>query len=354
MRRHSGKRRSAARSTRRRRWILRLVTGTVAALLAWGAIELVLRAAGTPGYGRSFPAEPRPASPVAAYIEPDAELGWVSNRSMPGVNAQGFRDPRDFAALPPSASHEIRVLVLGDSFVWGVGVDPQQSMPRLLERELGERYLVFNLAAPGWGIDQMYLAYLRYVDQLNPQRVILAFIDDDVDRVLEAWRPWEGLAKPCLVVRRGRLVPRHSSSWWERSANKVLWRSVLLGNLLRQLFLYTDAVPVVRAVFAAMASEAVAHGRKLTIVRIPLRDGRAKRPHHLAVDRFVGSEGVRTVEAIDWMAATESWKERLYLEDGHLSPEGNRLLAQALAHEVLARGAASQRRSSGAVEPELE
>jgi len=328
----------------RRARLFRLVTAAAVLVGALAGVELLLRIVGVPRYGRSFPGERHPSTAVAAYVEPDGDLGWVSNRSMPGVNAQGFRDPRDLVEPLDDGSQMVRVMMLGDSFVWGVGVGPDATIPRLLEGELGEDYQVFSLAVPGWGVDQMYLAYRRYARVLDPRQVIVVFIDDDVDRVLEAWRPWEGLAKPCLVVRDDRLLPRVSSGWWERNANKLLWRSALLGNLLRQVFLSSDAVPVVRHAFAAMAAEAADHGRSLTLVRIPLRDGRKRRPSILAVDRFAGSQDVKTLEAVDWMEATATWKDRLYLEDGHLSPEGNRLIAQRLAREVLGEESAGSGR----------
>jgi hypothetical protein len=46
------------------------------------------------------------------------------------------------------------------------------------------------------GIDQMYLAYEKWENVIRPQVVILAFIDEDVDRVLEAYRVFEGMNKP--------------------------------------------------------------------------------------------------------------------------------------------------------------
>ena len=97
-------------------------------------------------------------------------------------------------------------MILGDSFIWGPGVGVEQNLPNLLQTRLKDRYKIFNLSVPGWGIDQMYLAYQQYKDIINPDIVILAFIDRDVNRVLEAYRIWEGLNKPCFTIRNGELV----------------------------------------------------------------------------------------------------------------------------------------------------
>lgn len=324
---------SRPRSTLRS-WLLRLAAGATATLVAFALVELLLHTLGVPRYGRSFPDGPHPARDTAAYVVPHPVLGWVSSPSIPGVNPQGYRDPRAYAARSRVGDGTRRVLVLGDSFVWGVGVSASETIPRLLEAELGPGFEAASVAVPGWGIDQMYLAYRQLVERLDPEQVILVFIDDDVDRVLEAYRPWEGLTKPCLVVRDGRLVERTSSAWWERTANKVLWRSVLFGNLLRHVFLYVDAVPVVRRIFATIAEEAAEHGRSFAIVRIPRREDPPRRPGHLRVDRFPGSTRVRYLDAGDRIRSEDGYEERLYAEDGHLSRAGNLVVARYLAHEL--------------------
>jgi hypothetical protein len=91
-------------------------------------------------------------------------------------------------------------MILGDSFMWGAGVSAAESVPGLLQSWARDTRLVFNLGVPGWGIDQMYLAYQRYKDKLNPHIVMLVFIDDDIMRVLQSYRRWEGFNKPSFAA----------------------------------------------------------------------------------------------------------------------------------------------------------
>lgn len=65
-------------------------------------------------------------------------------------NARGYRDDERALAKPPGVR---RVVALGDSFAWGVGVKFDDAYPRRLERELGQRrheaWEVVNLALRG-------------------------------------------------------------------------------------------------------------------------------------------------------------------------------------------------------------
>lgn len=66
------------------------------------------------------------------------------------LNSRGYRDLERSLAKPPGVR---RVLSLGDSFAWGVGVEIDDAYPRRLERALDRRdggdWQVINLAKPG-------------------------------------------------------------------------------------------------------------------------------------------------------------------------------------------------------------
>src|SRR5262245_22491307 len=67
------------------------------------------------------------------------------------TNALGFREPRLPAPKPPGT---VRIVVLGDSFTQGYGVDESDAYPRRLEALVGawdrsRRYEVINLGVPG-------------------------------------------------------------------------------------------------------------------------------------------------------------------------------------------------------------
>jgi lysophospholipase L1-like esterase len=88
------------------------------------------------------------------------------------INNLGFRD-RD-AAIRPRLR---RVLVIGDSFAYGWGVNAGESWPDLLERDL--EIEVLNLGSPGSSPAQYAGVAERAVPLLRPDLVIVAVLQAD-------------------------------------------------------------------------------------------------------------------------------------------------------------------------------
>lgn len=92
------------------------------------------------------------------------------------TNALGMRDrePNDEAA-----SNRLRVLTLGDSFAFGLGVDADKTFQRLLEKRLQERYKrpieVLNSGIPGYGTCQEEILLKELSPRLKPNLTILCF-----------------------------------------------------------------------------------------------------------------------------------------------------------------------------------
>jgi hypothetical protein len=231
-----------------------------------------------------------------------------------------------------------RLVVLGDSFMWGARIGPEDNVPRGLEQRLGSDWAVYNVSTPGWGLDQMYLAWLRYRDVLRPEVVVLAFIDDDVNRVLLTYRQAERLWKPALRLDGDRLVPRADEpapgALASTLATSVLWRC-----LARAVAQTTTAPAIARRVMRTIADDAAARGIRLVVLRIPDRAVAAS-PLRARWWSWWGyadaAPGARYVEPLDELAAGLRGGRPLYVDDGHLTAEGSALVAARLA-AVIAR-----------------
>ncbi|MCB9788522.1 MAG: hypothetical protein H6744_17710 [Deltaproteobacteria bacterium] len=79
------------------------------------------------------------------------------------INAQGFRGD-DWAPAPSAAPVAGRVLLLGDSQVFGYGVDEADALAAALTRALPPGAEVLNAAVPTWGPPE----YLRALAELAP------------------------------------------------------------------------------------------------------------------------------------------------------------------------------------------
>jgi len=97
------------------------------------------------------------------------------------INANGFRDGEHAAKKP---SDVVRILGLGDSFLFGWGVPADQVFLKQLERELhdrsGRRIETINTGVPGWGLNQYHIYLTEMGRQFSPDLVVLAYFVDDL------------------------------------------------------------------------------------------------------------------------------------------------------------------------------
>ena len=66
-----------------------------------------------------------------------------------------------------------RMIVLGDSFVWGYGVDDHQIFTSLMEKKAGPPLEVINLGVSGFGNDQEFLLWNSLGYRWKPDEVLL-------------------------------------------------------------------------------------------------------------------------------------------------------------------------------------
>ncbi len=128
-------------------------------------------------------------------------------------NRDGFRNRREF----DEADARPRVLVVGDSYTFGEGVEAEERFSNLLEsREPGWR--VDNMGMTGFGPDLMIMALESLLSKAEPDLVVLALAFDDFRRVRDRYAGM-GFPSPRFELRGRRLtrVPFPAPKPWERS-----------------------------------------------------------------------------------------------------------------------------------------
>lgn len=127
-------------------------------------------------------------------------------------NSDGFRTAREF----DEHDGRVRILVVGDSFVFGQGVRAEERFTEQIEAvESGWR--VDNMGMTGWGLDLMVRAIERYGRKADPDIVVLAVYTDDFRRLLPYYAG-VGFAYPKFELVGGELisVPFPYPRLWER------------------------------------------------------------------------------------------------------------------------------------------
>lgn len=105
----------------------------------------------------------------------DDILGWSS------AEYQQFEPSND-----KPKQDEIRILVLGDSFLAGSGVSGlDERFPKVADKILGDKVEVEIFATGGWGTDQQLLAFLEKGRLWKPSLVIVGFVaNNDISNIL--------------------------------------------------------------------------------------------------------------------------------------------------------------------------
>ncbi|MDF0643550.1 MAG: SGNH/GDSL hydrolase family protein [Nitrospira sp.] len=210
-----------------------LVTGSLAG--AGLAAEVILRVSDHP--------LSKPHVDYAAWYRPSDRFGHELVPGFEGfgplnvpirINDLGFRDGEHASEKPADV---VRILGLGDSFLFGWGVPEDQTFLRRLEQQLarrtGRRIETINAGVPGWGLNQYYIYLTLMGRQLDPDLVVLAYFVDDLngplaERLAPDLQYQQGLQYKGGIFHRSRLFNfMKSLSHLVREKN----RSVRVGYL---------------------------------------------------------------------------------------------------------------------------
>src|SRR6202011_3554366 len=132
---------------------------------------------------------------------PLENITWAEKGYLVHQNQFGLRAPDDMQLKKTSARK--RVLVLGDSYVWGVGASQEElfTAPEVY----GTNDELINCGISGYGTDQEYLFYLFKGQNFDVDQVVLAFtLYNDVENNLNPKQ--YSYLKPYFTLNGGQLV----------------------------------------------------------------------------------------------------------------------------------------------------
>jgi hypothetical protein len=306
----------------------------------------------------------------------DKQLGWANipnyyqkNYFNSGVyvkiNSQGFRSSSDFGSRVPA--NKLRIICSGDSMTFGTGVDNDHTWCQQLG-VIDNRFETVNIAVPGYGVDQMYLHYVRDAAWLDHDVMIVAFIGDDFRRM--GLKSFSAYAKPVLRLRNGQLAVDNLpapfiSRWGSLVARAHLLDAIFQLSSLRVLdwaFQRFSRPPVVNAtsdmevqqvaakIFEALQLINEKKNSLLVLVYLPIEQEYATPDSSQPWRDFVRNEsakrGIAFFDPVEGLRLLPADNVRAFYiargtqpsnypsAEGHLSDIGNEYFARTL-HEFL-------------------
>lgn len=328
---------------------------------------LLLVEGGTRLVGVHFPGITRPEQQHGGLWIYDRTKGWFHGRNAAGssplggpdaasvrTNDLGLRGGPIPETKPPGTR---RVVVVGDSYVFGVGLDEEHTLAARLQRMLssdGSPTEVVNLGVAGYATDQEYVLFQELVARLAPDAVVLVVCDNDfegntLDFVYRQYYkprfrlgPDGGLvpeltvAPPLSPAQRAKLwLGRHSNAWnlvrSRESPNRAVQSALDLFQVAVPRPTSDDPVALMRAFHRAFRDAARAAGASFVSVNTGhARENtglyHALRPL-LREDgiAFLGMEGV-----LGEAREKEPGRHWDFARDAHWNVDATRLVASVL------------------------
>jgi len=163
-----------------RLWAFRAALLVSALVLVIGAGELAVRSVGLAPDVISLEVDSRYGSFVTSE---NPLLVYVPRPGSADVNAYGIRDHDYPLDKPPGV---FRIVVLGDSFGYGLYVSIDDAFPKLIEKRLQtalppgfDRLEVINLSVSGYDTEQEVEFFVQKGLRLSPDLVLVSFVLND-------------------------------------------------------------------------------------------------------------------------------------------------------------------------------
>jgi len=334
---------------------------------------------------------PGDAAP-SGYLRFDPYLGWSVAPSARSVDdgvvyasgAGGFRADREYASETPGGV--ARVAAFGDSFVHCDEVSYADCWTRRLE-DAWPGSEILNFGVPGSAPDQGLLRYQRDGEPYHPCAVVIGFMVENVNRVVNRYRPFYApgsgiaLSKPRFVLDGSglRLLPNPVTSpvmlndprwvedhlgpddfWYYRGMFAPEPLDALMLFRLAQTAMFREERREIKEAGNARAYSAdderfqvsarllvefagvvrangaspvvVVFGQKDEVVAARHRDPKTYQP---LLD-FLAMEGIPEVDVTDALGreANRVGVDSLFSRGGHYSPRGNAAVATDLARRI--------------------
>jgi len=312
------------------------------------------------------------------------EFQWADCRHRVVQNSQGFRGP----AWGPGRSAAARIVVLGDSFVWGFGVEEGETFSQVLARSTGAE--VVNAGVSGYGPDQCLLSWKRHAARWTPDRVALfVTLANDLDDISSTQRygydkpafrleedgtlrltgvpvptvGWAAAAPPPLRIRQnraGRFLARSALFALTTDAlARTSWAGppleatgvVATGGADAAMSLHLRPAPaeveqqwrLLVAILRALQQDVASHGARLTVVAVPAADEVyddrwERRVAHFPLDRGVVLDRAEPARRLTALAQDAGAETIDLLPDLRDAGRSDRRLYYAVNHHWTASG----------------
>lgn len=241
---------------------------------------------------------------------------------------------------------------IGDSFIFGVGVNHEDSIPAKTQNDLKEKGIkaeVWNLGTPGYGLVQ-YMHTLDYYLKYQPDHVIISIVSEtrpsSGNDIWASRKPQTGVSDRTLKFSDEAFL-KPMKKWLIR--NSALWNALLYyaGPHLRSLWHtkreidlknqqnYEEGWEVLEQKFNYLKSLAMKYSFGVTILYIPTNMDTLKEDISIArrLELITTTYGFNYINGFLALAPRNVYRD-YYPIDGHLTQEGCDKVAKVVTESM--------------------
>jgi len=250
------------------------------------------------------------------------------------VNSLNYRDKE-----PVADSDKIKVLVLGDSFAAGHGIENlDDRFSDILEKKLGsDKYVVYNLGISGSDTRDEAERLEKY--PVKPDILILQYFPNDIERVaregglsLSGTEPYSDLKGPLnTVIKRFYLpnfiywqLPHTAFSTFEDFVQKAYTDSTILASHFNDL--------------NRIKQVADSAGAPMYTVFIPfLMQTEKSESYTKPVSDYLAQQGAHVISIAEEIDKIEPKDRVVGKNDGHAGPKVNHIMAEKVYNSIVSK-----------------
>src|SRR5271157_2442112 len=265
------------------------------------------------------------------------------------TNSKGLRDVEHAYEKP---SGVFRIVVIGDSFVFGAGgVEPSNRFTDILQAST-KNTEVINMGVPAYGTDQEYSYLAEEGLKYHPDLVLVCAFYNDFSESFSIINPSNGRPKGYFSLYGDHLVfhPPSFSIFYRLSQH-----SYLLGLASLQLSKISNAydsamrrrhevldpktrVATFKQLYASTADLCREHGAAFILVYFPFQGQSSESIIQQVMDDLVATKGIKTLDLMDTMKQANAARVAYFPHDIHFNEYGHQVVAKALLEYLISNG----------------
>lgn len=312
-------------------------------ILIFLAIFILLEAAVRLFLPESYPL----GNETRQYWRYDSLLGWAHQGGMNGIqrirdqevrisiNSHGLRDDE----IGYARNFKNRILLLGDSFGWGFGINREFRMSELIEGQIDSLEII-NASVAGYSTDQQLLYYENEGYKYQADAVVVLFCENDflgntVPRIHWYNKPFFTYEDDTLLLRN---VPVPELTYYQRLRKFLSGKSHFLSFMLKRISFInassyanedmdiTHTAVITEKLLSCLQTSVKANNAELILIAIPMSE--------VPLSILQGIAQRNQINFLDLSPFFIDQKDFIIPDDGHWNNRGNKIAADAIIQAI--------------------